>query len=596
MFLAASSASAADSLESVALGTVNWLPLRDLASSPADDAVPEAPRLSAAAATITASFVTYLTHVMIVYDPSVNSWWCEEVQRVSLMERPEREDALTRKFGQLARSVGDGVVDFLDAERRELGLPGSAESRDPLEKLAGVLIQKYCDEINAVDGLIPQEERLRQMGMTLSLLSKDFQPTVSLTVLFQRLKEIRNARKEGKEKGRKYERFSNFEGLLSSNFDFIPIKIADNQNARGRTSFAIRPTPLPTSYNYEEAYKFSSISTPFGPLASEPLRRNLPRYGLSTYARLAAGGAAGCAITHSLVIPLDVVKTRIQTEPDRYDGSSLIGAAVSMVQTEGPNALLLGAQATVAGYFWYGVSVYPSYEFFKRFLSNVTLRPDVAAVHGTEVGLVAGALAAVVASIGLTPLEACRIRTVAEPETYRSLGLAGTAAAIAAEGGGGGGGAAALYAGFTPLLLRQVIFGTIKFVAFERACEAIFGVMPTLRDSVPTSLAVTVVGGVFAGVLSSTVSQPADSVLTYIARQSEGAAGTEGSMDLIGGSRKMVAEGGFGSLFRGLGSRCVWAGGIIAGQFLLYDIFRSLMGVSRDDLTQIFQVVVENQT
>jgi solute carrier family 25 phosphate transporter 3 len=54
----------------------------------------------------------------------------------------------------------------------------------------------------------------------------------------------------------------------------------------------------------------------------------------------------------------------------------------------------------------------------------------------------------------------------------------------------------------------------------------------------------------------------------------------------------MVEKEGYGSLFRGLGSRCVWAGSIIAGQFLLYDVFRTQFGVNGDDLSQVFEVVI----
>ena len=67
-------------------------------------------------------------------------------------------------------------------------------------------------------------------------------------------------------------------------------------------------------------------------------------------------------------------------------------------------------------------------------------------------------------------------------------------------------------------LTRQVIFGSVKFLAFERACDAIFGVWPILHDATWTSLAVSLVAGGFSGCLSSVVSQPADSVLTHVAQ------------------------------------------------------------------------------
>ena len=84
------------------------------------------------------------------------------------------------------------------------------------------------------------------------------------------------------------------------------------------------------------------------------------------------------------------------------------------------------------------------------------------------------------------------------------------------------------------------------------------------------------------------MSQPADSILTYVAKQSGGSR----SLGIIEGAQIMVEEDGVGSLFRGLGSRSVWAGCIIAGQFLLYDVFRAAFGISGDDLNQVLEVVL----
>lgn len=45
------------------------------------------------------------------------------------------------------------------------------------------------------------------------------------------------------------------------------------------------------------------------------------------------GGAMSCGITHTLVTPLDVVKCRIQTNPDKYRG--VISGFKTTVQEEG---------------------------------------------------------------------------------------------------------------------------------------------------------------------------------------------------------------------------------------------------------------------
>jgi len=288
-----------------------------------------------------------------------------------------------------------------------------------------------------------------------------------------------------------------------------------------------------------------------------------------------------------VVIPLDVIKTRAQTSSE-----STMNIAKEIVDKEGISGLLTGAQATLVGYVWYGVSVYPSYAFFKRFLGQTVLTSDVAVAHESDIALLAGALAAVVASLGLTPLEAARIRVVAEPSRYRAMGLSGTLGVIASEGGTDlKSSMESLYRGLPSLMTRQVIFGSLKFLAFERACEAIYLAWPMLRDETWTALTVSLVAGAFSGALSCLVSQPADAVLTYVAQESaNNTNGKEKRLGVVEGSRLMIEESGVSSLFRGLGSRSLWAASIISGQFLLYDIFRNYFGVNSQDLSQIFKI------
>ena len=57
-------------------------------------------------------------------------------------------------------------------------------------------------------------------------------------------------------------------------------------------------------------------------------------------------------------MPLDVVKTRLQTNPDAYDG--LARGAKTILEAEGPSALFLGAGPTLAwdgagqgGFHWH---------------------------------------------------------------------------------------------------------------------------------------------------------------------------------------------------------------------------------------------------
>jgi Mitochondrial carrier protein len=60
-----------------------------------------------------------------------------------------------------------------------------------------------------------------------------------------------------------------------------------------------------------------------------------------------AGSICAC-LSHVGGVPIDVLKTRLQTDPGRYDG--LWDAAVKVTRTEGPGMLLQGLGPTATGY------------------------------------------------------------------------------------------------------------------------------------------------------------------------------------------------------------------------------------------------------
>eukprot|EP00550_Attheya_septentrionalis_P008178 CAMPEP_0198297416 /NCGR_PEP_ID=MMETSP1449-20131203/36799_1 /TAXON_ID=420275 /ORGANISM="Attheya septentrionalis, Strain CCMP2084" /LENGTH=653 /DNA_ID=CAMNT_0043998335 /DNA_START=228 /DNA_END=2189 /DNA_ORIENTATION=+ len=534
-------------LEQLALGEGRWTSRGEAFSDSVPSLVP-------------ASFVTYLSRFLIRYDEGVSAWWAENVRAYSLLSSDDQRNKSGKAFGSLAMSVQNAVDRFLDAT-----LPASSPPKAKFANLATIFLEKYDKD----------EESKRQISLLFAMLPEEYQPEI-LRSLAKRNGGKQTTSNTESPKSLPMSFTEDLAALLPEEFQS---EIIGNTNA-----VTIMPPLNLYEIGIDDEFGKSAVATEFGPLASTPLKRQV-EYTPDIYTLFGVCGAAGCALTHTTVIPLDVVKTRMQTNPGEYD--NIVDGALSIARDEGPMALALGAQATIAGYLWYGLSVYPSYTFFKTFIGKTLLSPEIAMLHVNDVALVSGALAAVIASLLLTPLEAARIRTVADPDTYRSLGLFGTLGVIANENPSNG--LKTLYAGLPSLLTRQVIFGSVKFLAFERASETILTSFPVLRDAVWTSLGVSLVAGGFAGVLSSVVSQPADSVLTYVARQSEG----EGNFGFIEGCTLMVEKEGAGSLFRGLGSRCVWAGSIIAGQFLLYDVFRSLIGISGEDLSQVFEVVIQ---
>lgn len=552
------------SLEDLALGDGLW---KQLSSNPIDTN----PQQSQ----VPAYFATYTARFLINYDQGIASWWRQQNAAFVLLPQDQKEAKLGKAFASLARSIQIALDNFLLQQ-------GTASRKESYTQLLQMFLTSY-DKSNRTDVR-------RQIGLLFSLLPNQDQPNFSVMTQLATPRQSsvsapnRPVVEDFMVELGSYKPKDPVPRFVSRDLSALLPRGYKVANVKDSDAHTIYPSITLYELGFNEEFGQTAVATPFGALSSTPLIRENPNYTASIYGLFGISGATGCALTHSIVIPLDVIKTRAQTDPDEF--SDLLEGAGKILKEEGPQGLLLGAQATLAGYFWYGLSVYPSYTFFKRLFTQGILPPEVAMVHANDIALIAGAIAAVIASLGLTPLEAARIRVVAEPDKYRPLGLSGTMAIIAGEDKDLGW--KGLYAGLPSLMTRQVIFGSIKFLAFERASEAIFAAAPFLRDATWTALTVSLVAGGLSGAISSVVSQPADSVLTYVAQNSRGTS----SLGVIDGCRIMIEEEGVGSLFRGLGSRCVWAGSIIAGQFLLYDVFRTVFSVSSDDLSQVYQVIL----
>ena len=62
-----------------------------------------------------------------------------------------------------------------------------------------------------------------------------------------------------------------------------------------------------------------------------------------------AGGLC-CAASHGGTVPIDVVKTRLQTDPN-LRGANIISGASALVKSEGAGVLFGGLGSTLIGYF-----------------------------------------------------------------------------------------------------------------------------------------------------------------------------------------------------------------------------------------------------
>merc|ERR1712176_333049 len=285
---------------------------------------------------------------------------------------------------------------------------------------------------------------------------------------------------------------------------------------------------------------------------------------------MGAGGIC-CGFTHGAVCPVDVVKTRIQLEPTKYN-KGLIGGFRQVIADEGVMALSTGLAATGVGYFIQGWFKFGGVEFFK-IKTAAAIGEKKAWENRTAIYLGAAAGAEFIADIFLCPLEACRIRAVSDPKFAPSL--PGVAARLIKEEGVLRG----FYSGFGPILFKQVPYTMAKFAVQGRAAESMYnslGKQPK-ECGVVLNTSVSLGSGVIAGVVSAIISHPADTLLSKVNKAGAGGDGSIASRIL-----NITKETGVGKLCtQGLGARCVMIGTLTALQFGIFDTVMRTLGAEK---------------
>mmetsp|Transcript_22156 Transcript_22156/g.59755 ORF Transcript_22156/g.59755 Transcript_22156/m.59755 type:complete len:329 (+) Transcript_22156:64-1050(+) len=295
------------------------------------------------------------------------------------------------------------------------------------------------------------------------------------------------------------------------------------------------------------------------------------KYDLMYYLKGALSGGICCGITHGALTPVDVVKTRIQLEPEVYN-KGMIGGFGQVIKSEGAGALLTGFTPTFIGYFIQGWFKFGGVEYFKINIAQ-SLGAQAAWDNRNSIYLASSAMAEFIADIFLCPLEATRIRLVSNPE-YAS-GMMGAAGRMLKEEGLIGG----FYSGFLPICFKQIPYTMAKFAVQGRAAEAMYqstGTSPS-TSSQSWNVSLSLASGVIAGVASAIISHPADTLLSKINKS--GAGGDGPMMQRLG---NIVSETGLWKLCtQGLGARCVMIGTLTAGQFAIFDSVMGALGASK---------------
>ncbi|CAD6577350.1 MAG: hypothetical protein CYPHOPRED_000220 [Cyphobasidiales sp. Tagirdzhanova-0007] len=257
--------------------------------------------------------------------------------------------------------------------------------------------------------------------------------------------------------------------------------------------------------------------------------------------------------------PIDVVKVDTSLK-----GKNMLVAGRDIVAKEGTSVLLTGFGPTAFGYLLQGGAKFAGYEFWKAKLVDWSGGYDAAVPNRTAIYLAGSSIAEFFADILLTPCEATRIRLVSQ-KGY-ATGFLPAFARMAREGG-----VREFYAGFVPILAKQIPYAVGQFTVNEWAHETAYKFMSpeTKKNMGPLSNGALTLG---CGITAATViSQPGDTLLSQI-NKGEGGPGSATSK-LI----RLAREAGFSGLFVGLGPRIVMTAGLVSGQFVLYKYIKEAL-------------------
>jgi len=279
------------------------------------------------------------------------------------------------------------------------------------------------------------------------------------------------------------------------------------------------------------------------------------------YALCAVGGLLSCGLTHTAIVPLDLVKCRMQVDKAKYPN---LGTGFKVTIAEGGiRALAKGWAPTMFGYSFQGIGKFGFYEIFKMLYGNL-MGEENAYIYRTSLYLVASASAEFFADMFLAPFEAMKVRIQTMPGYANNMREA--YAKMKAESGN------PFYKGLKPLWMRQIPYTMMKFAAFEKVLEALYkNVVPKPRADCTKGeqLVVTFAAGYIAGVLCAIVSHPADCVVSVLNKTPGASAG------------QVLKDLGWKGCWAGLGPRIIMIGTLTGLQWFIYDTVKVVLRLPR---------------
>lgn len=310
----------------------------------------------------------------------------------------------------------------------------------------------------------------------------------------------------------------------------------------------------------------------FGPRGESPIERNM-NIDVPTFLRFCLSGAICSSGVHLVLTPLDVVKTKVQTNPDKYP--TIAPSFTKIWKEDGPGAFFTGWLPTLSGNFVSGAVLYAMTELIRRSLT------DTAGVNADNLEvfiiLVAAGLSSAVAAIFYCPFEAIRIRVVAQPQ-FASNSFETASKMIQEEGVG------SLTNAIPVFLVKQIPYACVKFTIFDLSTENLYRLYPAAQEDLILSLGISLIGGVLGGVAAAAVSNPADTVIAELKKAKSDQTPAEALQALLD-------RAGAKALFKGLPLRMVFYSLTASLQFMVFDGVRFALGIGPDDLRLYLDVL-----
>ncbi|KAI0496040.1 hypothetical protein KFK09_022347 [Dendrobium nobile] len=268
--------------------------------------------------------------------------------------------------------------------------------------------------------------------------------------------------------------------------------------------------------------------------ASFPSSRSLHR-SLSVLERGLIGASAGAiagAFTYVCLLPIDTIKTKLQTRGAAQIYSGALDAALQTFRSHGLFGFYRGVSAVLVGSASSSAVYFGTCEFGKSLLSKFSAYP-LFLIPPT-----AGAMGNIISSAIMVPKELItqRMQTGAAGRSWEVV-----LRILEKEGIMG------LYTGYSATLLRNLPAGILSYSSFEYLKSFVL----SRTGNAYLEPAQSVLCGAIAGGLSASLTTPLDVVKTRLMTQAHG----EATKKISETVRQILMEEGWAGLARGIGPR-----------------------------------------